>query len=67
MPRRDSPHTGRTKLGGFHLGRLSGTARDGLNRKRSPRKRGEPEPMPVEPDKPKGLSGGAAVALEFDD
>ena len=34
---------------------------------RDPRKRGEPEREPVEPDKPNLLSGGAAAPLEFDD
>jgi hypothetical protein len=35
--------------------------------KRKPRKGKGGELMPVEPDRPKGLEGGAAAALEFDD
>ena len=35
-------------------------------RKPTPRKGGEPEREPVEPPRPKNLSGGAAAALEFD-
>ena len=36
-------------------------------RKRRPPKGGEPEFAPVEPPKPRPLTGGAAVELEFDE
>jgi hypothetical protein len=36
-------------------------------RKRPKRPGGEGERVPVAPDKPNSLSGGAAVALEFDE
>ncbi|MGE5563435.1 MAG: hypothetical protein ACM3ZV_09000 [Bacillota bacterium] len=38
-------------------------------RRRRPNRPGGPETggVPVEPEKPRGLSGGAAAALEFDD
>jgi hypothetical protein len=36
-------------------------------RKRPKRRGGEGEPVPVAPDKPNMLSGGAAAALEFDE
>jgi hypothetical protein len=35
-------------------------------RRRKPRKGEGGEFVPVEPDRPKGLEGGAAAALEFD-
>ena len=35
--------------------------------KRPPPKDGDHGGVPVEPDKPKGLSGGAAAELEYDD
>jgi hypothetical protein len=35
--------------------------------KRRPPKGLDPEPLPVEPNRPSTLSGGAAAALEFDD
>lgn len=35
--------------------------------KRRPRRGGVADPMPVEPDRPNNLTGGAAAALEFDD
>jgi hypothetical protein len=43
--------------------------RNGLEDRRRKRKRGGEggELAPVEPDKPKWLSGGAAAALEFDE
>ncbi len=37
-----------------------------LNRRRRPKGK-EDGGVPVEPDAPKNLSGGAAVAMEFDD
>ena len=37
------------------------------DRKRPKRRGGEGELMPVEPDRPNTLSGGAAAALEFDE
>ena len=35
--------------------------------RRRPRRDGLSGPLPVEPNRPDGLSGGAAAALEFDD
>ncbi len=35
--------------------------------KRKPRRGGIADPLPVEPNRPNNLTGGAAAALEFDD
>jgi len=61
MPRPDSPSPGKTRLSLYLRHSLWSP------RKRPRSKGGEPEREPVEPDKPRHLSGGAAAALEFDD
>lgn len=47
---------------GRHIGRIPPT----MTRRRKPRD-GELDPEYVEPPRPKGLSGGAAAELEYDD
>ena len=61
-PNRWGPKPDRWIADGWKLGGTPGT------RRRRPRPDGlEPDGVPVRPDRPSGLSGGAAAALEFDE
>lgn len=51
---------------GIHFYRIIVDQHARLKRRR-PRKDEEPGGVPVEPNRPNTLSGGAAAALEFDD
>jgi hypothetical protein len=62
MPRPDPPHAAKAKL------RVSFSSYPKRPPRKPPRRKGnEPEREPVEPDKPRPLSGGAAAELEFGD